>query len=140
MFQLDDSFLQAVGLAELPEDQKKPFLQHIYDELELRVGTRLSEGLSEDQLKEFESFMNGDEQVIRGWLQTHIADYEQGEEFTKFKGTLPEGTPALSVLAEFASLKWLEVNRPNYKDVVAEELESLKNEIVTNRATILESN
>jgi len=37
MFQLDEKFLEEIGLNELPEEQKKPFLQHIYDELELRV-------------------------------------------------------------------------------------------------------
>ena len=53
MFQLDDKFLQDVGLGDLPEDQKAAFLQHIYEELELRVGTKLSEGLNEQQLGEF---------------------------------------------------------------------------------------
>jgi len=46
MFQLDDQFLNDIGLGNLPDDQKKPFLQHIYDELELRVGTRLSDGMN----------------------------------------------------------------------------------------------
>ena len=50
MFQLDDKFLADIGLDSMPEDQKKPFIQHIYNELELRVGTRLSEGMSEAQL------------------------------------------------------------------------------------------
>ena len=38
MFRLDDQFLKDIGLDGLPEEQKKPFLQHIYSELELRVG------------------------------------------------------------------------------------------------------
>ena len=53
MFQLDENFLNDIGLGSLPEAQKKPFLQHIYEELELRVGTRLSDGLSDEQLEEF---------------------------------------------------------------------------------------
>ena len=40
MFQLDDKFLEDVGLNELPEVQKKPFLQYVYDKLELEVGTQ----------------------------------------------------------------------------------------------------
>ena len=43
MFQLDDNFLKELGLDQLPDEQKKPFLQHIYSELELRVGERLSQ-------------------------------------------------------------------------------------------------
>ena len=44
MFQLDDKFLQDVGLGSLPDDQKKMFLDHFREQLELRVGTKLSEG------------------------------------------------------------------------------------------------
>lgn len=100
MFNLDEDFLQSLGLASLPDDQKQAFLQHIYEELELRVGTRLSEGMSDDQLSEFEKLID--------------ANDEQG------------------------ALTWLETNRPNYKQVVAEELEKLKKEITDNRDKILE--
>jgi hypothetical protein len=99
MFNLDDDFLQSLGLGGLPDDQKQAFLQHLYEELELRVGTRLSEGMSDDQLAQFEKLIDSND--------------EQG------------------------ALSWLEQNRPNYKDVVADELEKLKQEVVTNRDAIL---
>ena len=38
---------------------------------------------------------------------------------------------------EFAATKWLEVNRPDYRDVVAAVLDELKREIVANRDMIL---
>ncbi len=138
MFQLDDTFLEAVGLQNLPADQKQAFLQHIYEELELRVGTQLSEGLSDAQLTEFESFMNGEEGTIRTWLDTYMSGYQTSDEFTTFKASVPADAQELAVLSEFASLKWLEVNRPNYKQVVAAELEKLKTEIVGNRDAILD--
>jgi len=31
MFQLDDKFLADIGLTDMPDDQKQPFLQHIYE-------------------------------------------------------------------------------------------------------------
>jgi len=40
---------------------------------------------------------------------------------------------------EAGALHWLETNRPNYKDVVAEELERLKQEIVANEDAILDA-
>ena len=137
MFQLDDSFLEAVGLQNLPADQKQAFLQHIYEELELRVGTQLSDGLSDAQLTEFESFMNGEEGIIRTWLDEYLPGYQSSDEFATFKASVPADAQELAVLSEFASLKWLEVNRPNYKQVVAAELEKLKTEIVGNRDAIL---
>ncbi len=137
MFQLDDNFLTDVGLANLPEDQKQAFLQHIYQELELRVGTKLSEGLSEQQMGEFEAFVDQDEQKVRDWFLANMADYASRQDFVQLSQSAPEGTPELAVLCEYGSLKWLELNRPDYRDVVAAELESLKTEIRANADTIL---
>jgi len=99
MFQLDDKFLQDLGLGSMPDDQKQAFLQHLYEELELRVGTRLSEGMTDEQLSDFEKLIDANDQ--------------QG------------------------ALRWLETNRPNYKQVVAEELEKLRQEVLANRDRIL---
>jgi len=39
--------------------------------------------------------------------------------------------------AEYAATKWLEVNRPDYRDVVAQVLEEIKKEVTANRDKIL---
>ncbi len=139
MFQLDDNFLTDVGLAGLPDDQKQAFLQHIYQELELRVGTKLSQGLSEQQMGEFEAFVDQDEQKVRDWFLANMADYASRQDFVQLSQSAPQGTSELAILCEYGSLKWLEVNRPDYRDVVAAELESLKQEIRANAGTILGS-
>lgn len=139
MFQLDDKFLQDIGLGDLPEDQRKAFLQHIYDELELRVGTKLSEGMSENQMAEFESFVDRDEDKVRGWFADNMPDYVTRPDYQQFATSAPEGTPEVDVLSEFASLKWLEINRPDYRQIVAQELETLKQEIISQKDTILGS-
>lgn len=133
MFQLDDQFLQSVGLGDLPEDQKEAFLQHTYETLEERVGTRLADSLSDEQLQEFESFANQDEEKTYGWLSAHAPDYTTHEEYKQLAESAPEGTPPLVIAAEYASIKWLELNSPNYRDVVAEELNKLRDEIIASR-------
>ena len=140
MFQLDDNFLQDVGLAGLPEDQKQAFLQHIYDELELRVGTKLSEGLNEQQMSEFEAFVDQNEDKVRNWFNTNMPDYATRQDFVQLSEAAPENTSELAILCEYGSLKWLELNRPDYRQVVAEELELLKNEIRSNAGAILGNN
>ncbi len=140
MFQLDDNFLNDVGLASLPDDQKQAFLQHIYEELELRVGTKLSEGLSSEQMGEFEAFVDQAEDKVRAWFTANMPDYATRQDFTQLSQSAPQGTSELAVLCEFGSLKWLEMNRPDYRDVVASELENLKNEIRANAGAILSSN
>ena len=137
MFQLDDAFLQEVGLGELPEDQKKMFLDHFREQLELRVGTRLSDGLSEAQLEEFESFIDRKDDVVNAWIAANVPDYTQDQIYQQLKAGAPANIPDNVVLAEYASLKWLGLNRPDYKDVVAQTLAALKSEIVANKDAIL---
>lgn len=137
MFQLDDQFLQDVGLGDLPEDQKQAFLQHIYSELELRVGTKLSEGLSDDQMAEFEAFIDRDAEKVEQWFSAQLPNYAEQQDYQQLKTGAPESASALDVLCEYGSLKWLELNRPDYRQVVAAELESLKQEIMQNKDAIL---
>jgi hypothetical protein len=137
MFQLDDKFLQDLGLDQLPEDQKQAFKEHIYSELELRVGVRLSNGLSDEQLSEFESFVDRNDEKVRGWVAANSPDYMNDPAFQQLKENAPQGAEDAVLLAEYASLKWLGMNRPDYRDVVTQVLDELKREIMTNRDTIL---
>lgn len=139
MFQLDDKFLKDLGLDQLPEAEREAFLAHIYSELELRVGVRLSEGLSDEQLGEFESFVDRKDDKVRAWINANTPDYQNDQAFQQLKASAPQGTEESVMLAEYASLKWLGMNRPNYRDVVSTVLEELKSEIVSNRDTILGS-
>lgn len=139
MFQLDDQFLQDIGLADLPEEQKKPFLQHVYDQLEYRVGVRLSEGMSDAQLEEFEAIIDKKPDVIDAWVAQYAPNYLADDLFVKIQAAsgLAAGDPL--VKSEYAATKWLEVNRPDYRDVVASTLSELKQEISGSREAILGS-
>ena len=137
MFQLDDKFLQDVGLGGLPDEQKQAFLQYFREQLELRVGTKLSEGLSDAQLEEFEAIIDKNEEVINNWIAQYALNYHQDEAFVRLQQAtgLDVNDPVLR--DEFVATKWLEVNRPDYRDVVARVLEALKQEIMSNREAIL---
>src|SRR5580765_8052356 len=99
MFKLDDNLLQELGLGALPAVEKNKMLAHIYETLEMRVGMKLAEQMSNDQLDEFERFIDSND--------------------------------------EAGALKWLETNFPNYKQVVADELEKLKAEIKSSASQIV---
>ena len=139
MFQLDDKFLADIGLGSLPDDQKQAFLQHIYEELELRVGTKLSEGLNDQQLEEFEKIIDRNHDVIDAWLTAHVQDYTSDQVFQRMQQALNLDASDPNLKAEYAATKWLEVNRPDYRDVVKQVLEELKAEIASNRDAILGS-
>ncbi len=139
MFQLDDKFLEEVGLAQLPPDQKQAFLEQVYSSLEDRVGVRLSEGLTEAQLEEFEGIIDRKIEKVDAWLAAYAPQYAEDQLFQRIQqGTgLAGDDPA--VRSEFAATKWLEINRPNYRDVVAQVMNELKAEIGQSREAILES-
>lgn len=101
MIKLDDDLLNELGLGSLSPDEKKKMLSHIYETLEMRVGMKLAERMTDAQLDEFEQFINAND--------------------------------------EAGALRWLEANFPNYKDVVAEEFEKLKQEIKAIAPQILAS-
>ena len=139
MFQLDDKFLEEVGLADLPEEQKKPFLQHTYKEIEERVGMRLSEGMNEAQLDEFAAIIDRKMDIVEQWLSQHSPNYREEEIFQRLQQAsgLSVDDPALK--AEYTATKWLEVNRPDYRDVVARTFEEMKKEIIASKDAILGS-
>jgi hypothetical protein len=93
MFKLDDNFLKDIGLADLPEDQKLPMLKDIYDTLELRVGMRLAEQMTEEQMDEFEALVDGQDaggDAAKQWLETNFPGYKEvvAEELAKLKAEI----------------------------------------------------
>lgn len=94
--QFDENFLQEMGLSAMPEEQKRAFLDYVQEELEVRVGERISKGLTEIQLNEFDT----------------ITD------------------PAEAV-------KWLEKNRPDYREIVTRTINEMKEEIRANRHRLI---
>ena len=88
MFKLDDNLLQELGLGTLPAVEKNKMLSHIYETLEMRVGMKLAEQMSNDQLDEFESYIDrNDEPGALKWLEANFPGYKQvvADELEKLK-------------------------------------------------------
>ena len=98
MFQLDNNLLRELGLAALPAEEKNKMLAHIYETLELRVGIRLAEQMTDAQLDEFEGFIDrNDEAGALKWLETNFPDYKKvvGDELEKLKREIKDQAPAI---------------------------------------------
>lgn len=144
MFTLDDKFLAEVGLDALPPQEKPKMRGHIYETLEMRVGMKLASGMSDTQLDEFEGLIGGDMAKARGYLTSVDPAWEQSQNYQNAVATQKKRAEQENrqpnvdaVITEFASLKWLETNFPNYKQVVAQELEKLKAEIQASAPQII---
>ena len=94
--EFDEQFLQEMGLSAMPEEQKQKFLEYVQEELEVRIGERISRGLTETQLNEFDMIT------------------DQAE-----------------------AAKWLEKNRPDYREIVNRTIEEMKEEIRANRNKLI---
>ncbi|MBX6334091.1 hypothetical protein IRY61_01975, partial [Candidatus Saccharibacteria bacterium] len=98
MIKLDDDLLQELGLASLPAEEKKKLLAHIYETLEMRVGMKLAEQMSDAQLTEFEQFIDrSDEAGARKWLETNFPNYKDvvAQEFENLKKEIREVAPQI---------------------------------------------
>ena len=73
--EFDEKFLQEMGLSAMPEEEKQKFLDYVQEELEVRIGERISRGLTEAQLMEFDMLV--DPEQIRAWLERNRPDYRE---------------------------------------------------------------
>lgn len=71
----DDSFLAEVGLSAMPEEQKQDFLNYVQEEVEIMIGQRISKGLTEVQLNEFDMIVDQSEAVL--WLERNRPDFRE---------------------------------------------------------------
>ena len=71
----DENFLKDMGLSAMPEDEKNRFLEYIQEELEIRIGERISKGLTEVQLNEFDIITDPNEAAA--WLEKNRPDYRE---------------------------------------------------------------
>lgn len=106
MLKLDNNLLEELGLGGLPEDQKRQMLQHIYETLELRVGTQLANQMTDKQLEEFEKFIDagGDTNQAQAlqWLETNLPNYKQvvQQTFESLKAEVRGMAPQLLAAAQ----------------------------------------
>ncbi len=103
---IDDSLLQELGLASLPQPDKTSLLKHIYETLEMRVGMRLADQMTNAQLDEFERFFNAqDDAGAFRWLETNFPNYKEivAEEYQKLKAEIGQSAPQILSSAQGAS-------------------------------------
>lgn len=98
MLKIDNSLLEEVGLSTLPAAEKNSFLKHIYETLEMRVGIRLADQMSNQQLDEFEKYFEAkDDAGAFKWLETNFPNYKDivQQEFDKLKSEVAQTAPQI---------------------------------------------
>ena len=138
MIRVDENFLRETGLGDLDEIQRTAFIEEAQRLLENRIGEKLSEGLSLEQLEEFDGIMKKDKNVMIKAL-AKLGDYRIDEVYQNLlkRYGVTEGT--VDILSEYLSVKWIQTNRPNYAEVSRQVFEELKQEVRTSSEEIRKS-
>ena len=98
MLKIDDNLLQELGLGTLPPEEKRALLNHIYETLEMRVGMRLADQMTNEQLDEFETYFEAkDDAGAFKWLETNFPNYKEivNDEFEKLKAEVGQAAPQI---------------------------------------------
>src|SRR5213596_1145031 len=116
MIKLDDDLLQELGLAGLPPEEKKKLLAHIYETLEMRVGVKLAEQMTDAQLSEFEQFIDSNNETgALSWLERNFPNYKDvvAAEFENLKREI--GHVAPQILAASVQQMGTTTAQPTYQ-------------------------
>jgi hypothetical protein len=95
---IDNDLLVQLGLASLPDAEKNSLLRHIYETLEMRVGMRLADQMTNEQLDEFEKYFDAkDDAGAFKWLETNFPNYKEivQQEFDKLKVEVGQSAPQI---------------------------------------------
>lgn len=98
MIQINDALLTEIGLGALPQEERRGLLSHIYETLELRVGMRLADQMTNQQLDEFEKYFEArDDKGAFTWLETNFPNYKDivQQEFDKLKAEVAQSAPQI---------------------------------------------
>src|ERR1700712_4223265 len=107
MLKIDDNLLQTIGLGALPTEDKRGLLTHIYETLEMRVGMRLADQMTNEQLDEFETYFEAkDDAGAFKWLESNFPNYKDivNEEFEKLKAEVAQNAPHIMGAAQANSV------------------------------------
>lgn len=131
MFQLDDKFFEGIGIERMSPEEAVVFKQHVQEELEARIGERIMDGFSSEKLEEFEQIMDDAPGFVDNWLRLNVPDFRNDKTFAALVQN-NNGQETRQVISEFASLKWLEINRPDFNQISMLVIKEMQDELRAN--------
>ncbi len=132
-----EEFLARVGLGNMEPELRRSFLAYMYEWVQSEIGDRLTDGLSDEQVAEFEAIMAGDMGVVDAWIAEHTPEYLTDARYLRIVQGAPDGTDEAGLRQEYVSSRWLEVARPDFQQVTAAVWADVTQMIRENRDAIL---
>ncbi|MDO4902045.1 MAG: DUF5663 domain-containing protein [bacterium] len=136
MFELDEKFFEEIGVNQMPESERSAFKSHIQEEVEVRVGERISDGMPMEKLEEFEMIIDGNADFVQSWIFGNAPNYRDDEIYQAFVRQ-NGGAEGVNVITEYAGMKWLQLNRPDFAQIVQDVTSEMKTELRENISKII---
>lgn len=115
-FQLDDAWLDDVGLAQLPQTLRLSYRKFAYSQLRYFVGLGLAWRMSDRRTSEFSRLLR-DAEYSLAWATRFAPGFSSDRSFLKLKSEYPEASES-RLTREWGSTKFLELHAPHYRDFV----------------------
>ena len=128
MIKFDNEFWESIDATGFSAEQKKEFEAEVVHELEIRIGTEISEGMAEYQIEEFEMLNKGEPSIIADWLVKNHPGYTECKEYLHLK---QKGYDDEYLLYNLATMLWLQTNKPDYTRIVNDQSDIVFREIMT---------
>ena len=134
MFQINETFLEGLGVENMDAEEKKNFLSYVQDEIETRIGERVAAEMSEEQEDDFADLIEGEEEDVKEVMMRY-PHYADDELFATIKQSFNGDEKA--AMAQYAMIKWLDENNINYQEIVKHVIDEVRREIFENKDQIL---
>lgn len=126
----DQEFLEAIGIANAPDDTKQRLIAGLEETAERKMTRKLSETLSDDKAAEFGKLVDGSTDDLTAWLTANAPQYKNSAEY----GAAKEHATDISeeeFLRGFAIMKYIQANIPNFVQLAAEVRNEILNDILS---------
>ncbi|NCS83112.1 hypothetical protein GW746_01720, partial [Candidatus Saccharibacteria bacterium] len=110
-------------------DRSEAEQEEIITEAQRRLGEAISEGLSEQQLTEYQAIIDADQAVIDAWLEQNMPDYKETPLYQEAEAGFaddPDHTPGDKIVA---SAGWVQQNVPNLEEATKKTIEEYAQEL-----------
>lgn len=137
MFEIDDNFFIEAGISNLPPAEMQAFKAHVQEEIEIRVGERISDGITTEKMQEFEHIIDDIPGYIESWVTKYAPSFREDALYQTLMNEKDDELTEADLLSEYASMKWLQINRPDFTQIIAEVMNEMKHELRDNSGKIV---
>ena len=124
MFNLSEEYLKEIGVADMPQAMQDELIPQITKSIQGKLSIKMSDQLSDTLIYELDNLTAGTAAEVRQWLSKVIPYYAESPEYMASKQE--SGASEDDFVKAYGVTKWLEMNVPNYSQLVSDAMEETK--------------